>query len=182
MADFYDHITDKLAAFMAQQPMFFIATATADSRINLSPKGMDTFRVLDANTVCYLDLTGSGNETAAHIRHDGRVTIMFNSFARNALILRLYGRGRVARPGTPDFDAHIGRFDDTVGIRQIIFVDVETLQTSCGYAVPEMELVRPRPALTKWAENKGADGIRAYWGEMNVTSIDGLDTGILEES
>lgn len=182
MPDFHDHITDKLAGFIAEQPMFFVATATADSRINLSPKGMDTFRVLDANTVCYLDMTGSGNETAAHIKHDGRITLMFNSFARNALILRLYGRGRVARPGTPDFEAHIGRFDPQVGIRQIIFVDVETVQTSCGYGVPEMALVRPRPALSKWAENKGADGIRDYWGEKNVTSIDGLETGIFEKS
>lgn len=181
MAEFHDALTDTLAAFIAAQPMFFVATACADGRINVSPKGMDTFRVLDAHRCAYLDLTGSGNETAAHIRHDGRVTVMFNSFTRNPMILRLYGHGRVARLDSPDYAAHIGRFPDLAGARQIIFIHIESVQTSCGYAVPEMTLESERPTLVKWAEKKGPDVVRAYHRDTNRVSIDGLETGILED-
>lgn len=178
MADFFDYITDKLKAFIEEQPVFFVATAAPGSRINLSPKGMDSFRVLSPKRVAYLDLTGSGNETAAHLKHDGRITVMFNSFSRNALILRLYGRGHIARPGSAEFEADIGRFPTFPGIRQIIFIDVDSAQTSCGYGVPEMALQRQRAAMAKWAESKGVEGVQAYWGEKNVVSIDGLETGI----
>ncbi|MFC4347415.1 pyridoxamine 5'-phosphate oxidase family protein [Kordiimonas lipolytica] len=178
MADFFDHITDKHKAFVEAQPMFFTASACAEGRINLSPKGMDCFRVLSPKLCGYLDMTGSGNETAAHIKNDGRITLMFNSFTRNALIYRIYGRGRVVRPHHDGFGALKANFPDQPGARQIILVDVESTQTSCGYAVPEMELVAERQTLVKSAERKGEDGIRAYQQEKNLVSIDGFDTGL----
>lgn len=180
MAKFYDALDDKLTAFIADQPMFFVATAPADGHVNVSPKGADTFRVLGPNRACYLDLTGSGNETAAHLRQNGRITVMFNSFSRMAQIMRLFGTGRVAAKGTPEWEAHIGLFPEFLGARQMIFIDIETVQTSCGYAVPEMEFVRERETHIKWAEKKGEDGLRAYRAEENMTSLDGLPTGFQE--
>lgn len=178
MADFFDHITDKQAEFVSQQPMFFTATATEGARINLSPKGMDCFRVLSPNLCGYLDVTGSGNETSAHLKHDGRITIMFNSFTRNALIYRIYGKGRVVRKGTNEYAELVGNFEELPGARQIILVDVESTQTSCGYAVPEMELKGERQTLKKWATGKGDEKIVEYQQQKNAVSIDGLDTGL----
>ncbi|WCL53701.1 pyridoxamine 5'-phosphate oxidase family protein [Gimibacter soli] len=181
MAEFFDEISDKLADFIADQPMFFTATACATGRINLSPKGMDTFRVLGPKLCGYLDLTGSGNETAAHLKHDGRLTFMFNSFTRNPMILRLYGRGRVVRPHHTEFAALAAQFPaDMAGARQIVLMDVESVQTSCGYAVPEMELKTVRPTLVKWAETKGAETVTEYQARKNVTSIDGFPTGLMD--
>jgi predicted pyridoxine 5'-phosphate oxidase superfamily flavin-nucleotide-binding protein len=179
MAEFFDEITDKHAAFIAEQPMFFTATACAEGRINLSPKGMDSFRVLSPKLCGYLDVTGSGNETAAHIRNDGRITIMFNSFSRNALIYRIYGRGRVLRPHQAAFSELADSFPTLPGARQIILVDVESTQTSCGYGVPEMDLRAERQTLKKWADSKGED-IAAYQREKNTRSIDGFDTGLTD--
>ena len=180
MADFYDRLSDELTAFIIAQPMFFVATAAPGGRINLSPKGMDTFRVLNPARCAYLDITGSGNETAAHIKADGRITIMFNSFEKKPLIVRLYGRGSVARPGAADFEANLERFPRLAGVRQIIFIDIESVQTSCGFGVPRMGPVQERAALMRWAESKGADGIAKYQHARNRTSIDGLDTGLAE--
>ncbi len=177
MAEFFESIPDKLAAFIAEQPVFFVATATVDSRVNLSPKGMDSFRVLGPNRVAYLDLTGSGNETAAHLQHDGRITVMFCSFTRNPLILRLYGRGTAIAPGDGEWDALAGQFPDYPGARQIISITVESVLTSCGYGVPEMDLVRARPTLAKWAEAKGKEGLDDYRRDNNTKSIDGLEIG-----
>ena len=181
MAEFFDHITDKQAAFVKEQPMFFTATACEEGRINLSPKGMDSFRVLSPNLCAYLDMTGSGNETSTHLKHDGRITIMFNSFTRTTLIYRIYGKGRVARPGSKEFEEHIDKFPALPGARQIIFIDVESTQTSCGYAVPVMELVSERQTLVKYTENLGEEGILEYQQKKNVTSIDGLDTGLNDQ-
>ncbi|UTW58207.1 pyridoxamine 5'-phosphate oxidase family protein [Kordiimonas sp. SCSIO 12603] len=178
MADFFDHILDKHADFIAQQPMFFTATACSEGRINLSPKGMDSFRVLNANLVGYLDVTGSGNETSTHLKHDGRITIMFNSFTRNPLIYRIYGRGRVARVGSAEYQTYASEFPEIPGVRQIILIEVESVQTSCGYGVPEMEVKAERPTMVRWAESKGEEGVLAYQQEKNVVSIDGLDTGL----
>ncbi len=178
MSDIFDHITEKQADFAKAQPMFFTATATEGARINLSPKGMDCFRVFSPNLCGYLDVTGSGNETSAHLRSDGRITLMFNSFTRNALIYRIYGRGRVVRKGTDEYDTLIGNFTEFPGARQIILIDVDSTQESCGYAVPEMTLKSERLALNKWAEKKGADGILDYQAKNNSLSIDGLDTGL----
>lgn len=181
MADFFDHLNERHIAFIQAQPMFFTATGCAEGRHNLSPKGMaDTFDVIDPNTVAWLDLTGSGNETAAHLRHDGRITLMFCSFDRSALILRIYGTGEVARPGSKAFEAHKHRFPELPGTRQITFVTVESVQTSCGYAVPKMQLVEERDTLVKWEINKGEDGVADYQHAKNVKSIDGFETGIFK--
>lgn len=178
MADFFDHITDKHRAFVEDQPMFFTATACAEGRINLSPKGMDCFRVLSPTLCGYLDMTGSGNETSAHIKNDGRITLMFNSFTRNALIYRIYGKGRVVRPHHAEFADLKKNFPDLPGARQIILIDVESTQSSCGYAVPEMEFKAERQTLKKFAEGRGEEGMRDYQQQKNIVSIDGFDTGL----
>lgn len=178
MAEFFDCITDKMAAFINEQPMFCVATACDSGRINLSPKGMDTFRVLGPNLCGYLDLTGSGNETAAHIHNDGRLTFMFNSFSRTALILRLYGKGRVIRPHHADWTDYAGEFPDLHGRRQIILMDVESTQESCGYAVPQMELVAERQTHTKFVAKQTREEIEAKQRERNTKSIDGFPSGL----
>jgi hypothetical protein len=180
MADFFAELSESHNKFIAAQPVFFVATAPGAGRINLSPKGLDTFRILGANRVAYLDITGSGNETAAHILDDGRITLMFMSFSRNARILRIYGRGSFARPGSDEYEEHIGLFPAFPGVRQIIFAEVESVSTSCGFGVPEMQLLQPRTAMGKWAEAKGAAGIRDYQEKENAKSIDGLPTGLYD--
>ncbi len=180
MAEFFDHIPENLQAFIAEQKVFFVATAASTGRISLSPKGMDTFRCLDAHRAAYLDLTGSGNETAAYLKADGRATIMFCSFDQRALILRLYGRGRSVQPGCAEWDALIGNFPSLPGTRQILLFDIDSVQTSCGYAVPEYELKRERPVLIQWAEKKTPEELRAHRAQKNTVSIDGFDTGLLK--
>jgi len=171
----FDRLSDDLAAFIAAQPLFFVATApNSGGHVNLSPKGLDTLRVIDPTTVAYLDLTGSGNETSAHMAENGRLTIMLCSFDSKAMILRLYGRGRTVLPIDADFASLRGHFADLPGERQIIVLDIERVQTSCGYAVPRMDNARHRDTLVRWAEKKGPDGIADYQQEKNVTSIDGL--------
>lgn len=180
MAKFYQRLDGALRDFIAGQKIFFTATAPADGRINLSPKGMDTFRCLDEHTVAYLDLTGSGNETAAHLAENGRMTIMFCSFSESPLILRLYGRGRVVRPGEAEWDALHGRFPALPGERQIIVLGLDSAQTSCGFAVPVYELKEERQMLVEWTLKKGEDGIMQYRREKNRVSIDGLPTHLEE--
>ena len=171
----FDRISDELAAFIAEQPLFFVASApTTGGHVNLSPKGLDTLRVIDPVTVAYLDLTGSGNETSAHVADNGRLTIMLCSFGAKAMILRLYGRCRTVLSADAGFAGLRRHFGDYVGERQILVLDVERVQTSCGYAVPRMDNPRQRDTLLRWSENKGPDGIVAYQREKNVTSIDGL--------
>ncbi len=180
MAEFFDHIPEKLQAFIAEQKLFFIATAAATGRISLSPKGMDTFRCLGPHQAAYLDLTGSGNETAAYLKADGRATIMFCSFDHRALILRLYGKGRAVRPGASEWNALIGKFPETPGARQIMLFDINSVQTSCGYAVPEYELKQERQILRKWAGNKSPEELTDYQRQKNAVSIDGFDTGLIK--
>ncbi|MEM1132238.1 MAG: pyridoxamine 5'-phosphate oxidase family protein [Pseudomonadota bacterium] len=150
MAEFFDALTDKHIAMIGKQPLFFVTTACAEGRINLSPKGLDTFRVLDNNRVAYLDLGGSGNETQAHLTADGRITIMFCNFENPALILRLYGHGKAILPQDDDWDSLIGNFTLLPGTRQIFDITVDSVQTSCGWGVPHMELARERETLTKY--------------------------------
>jgi hypothetical protein len=138
---------------------------------------MDTFRVLSPTRVAYLDLTGSGNETAAHLLQNGRVTLMFCAFEGKPKILRLYGRGQVARPRSREWDELAPRFPALAGARQVVVADVTRVQTSCGFGVPEMTFTRDRNALVRWAEAKGPEGLRAYREQKNRTSIDGLPTG-----
>jgi len=168
-------ITDELAGFIAAQRVFFVATAPTDGgHVNLSPKGLDTFAVLDPNTVAYLDLTGSGIETVAHMRENGRITIMFCAFDGKPNIVRLYGRGEVLAIGEPDADALLPRFGSYPGARSVIRVHVDRVSTSCGYGVPRLTYDGERDQLTTWAERRGPDGLVGYREEKNAVSIDGL--------
>ncbi len=174
MAKFHEEISDELRAFINAQLVYFVASGTAESRINLSPKGADTLRVLDARSVAYLDMTGSGNETAAHMKHDGRLTIMLCSFGPKPLILRLYGRGRVVLPGAGEWDALAAHFPHFVGVRQFVVLDVESVQTSCGFGVPHADQMAPRARMVEWAEGKGEEALATYRQKNNARSIDGL--------
>jgi len=180
MARFYPALDDRHCEFIAAQKLFFTATGTASSRHNLSPKGMDSLRVIDPRSVAYLDLTGSGNETAAHLRHDGRMTMMWCSFDAEPLILRVYGRGRAVRRQDAEWGELRGHFPALPGERQIILLQIESVQTSCGYAVPRYTYDGERDTLARWAEKKGAVGLLDYWRGKNQVSIDGLPTGLLE--
>jgi hypothetical protein len=175
MADVLDALTDELVDWMGRQSVFFVATAPVEGgHVNLSPKGYDTFRVLDPTTVAYLDLTGSGAETIAHLRENGRITLMFCAFDGPPRILRLFGTGTARPKGTSGFDALAGRFSVVPGARSIVSVDVERIQTSCGYAVPFLDLREERPTLLQWAARRDDDTLAAYWRDRNATSIDGL--------
>ncbi len=174
MAKFYNVITPALRDFIEAQQMFFTASATTESRVNLSPKGIDTLRILDDATVAYLDLTGSGNETAAHLKADGRLTIMVCSFGKAAMILRLYGRGRLVFPRDAEWATLHGHFPTLPGERQIVLLDVEAVQTSCGFGVPRYKFVEQRETLPKWAAQQGEAKMEDYRREKNSVSIDGL--------
>jgi Pyridoxamine 5'-phosphate oxidase len=177
MAQFYECLDDKLIAFIEAQPMFFIASAAAEGRINLSPKGLDTFRVISPRLCVYLDITGSGNETAAHAKAGGRATIMFCSFTRNPLVLRLFGRTRNGARGSALWEEFGGLFETYPGARQIMAIDIDSAQTACGFGVPEMSLTRHRSTMSDYWRAKGEDGAAAYRNENNKVSIDGLATG-----
>ena len=178
MSKFYETVTPELQEFIRQQHMFFTATAIATGRVNLSPKGIDSFRILDDRTVAYLDLTGSGNETSAHLLVDPRMTIMFCGFEKKPWILRLYGNGTVVRPGDMAWATLATNFELFPGTRQIIQLSIESAQTSCGMGVPEYEFQGHRSGLIQWAEKKGESGIQQYWKDKNQVSIDGLPTRI----
>ena len=173
MSEFCDHITDKQAAFIARQPVFFVATAAEGTRINLSPKGMDTFRVLTPNRVAWLDYGGSGNETNAHLLADGRITVMFCAFDRPALIYRLYGRAVPVLPQDAGWEALAAHFSIERGVRQIFDMTVESTQESCGWAEPEMTLKAERQTLRKFhALEEPAERLQKY--ATRDRSIDGL--------
>jgi len=178
MSDMYESITDRLREFIEQQHIFFVGTAARDGRVNVSPKGMETLRVLDPNRVVWLNLTGSGNETAAHLLDTNRMTLMLCSFDRKPLILRMYGTATEVQPDQPGWDELSEHFPDLPGARQIFDVSVDLVQTSCGYAVPRMSFDEERELLSNWATKKGPDGITAYHQEKNLVSIDGLPTGL----
>jgi hypothetical protein len=169
-------LTPELEAFLRAQPVFFVATAplSPSGHVNLSPKGLDTLRVLGADRIAYLDLTGSGNETAAHLEENGRITFLFCAFSGAPRILRLYGAGRVVRPGSDRWAELEPLFPVLPGIRQIIEAELRRVQTSCGFGVPELELIGPRDTLLRWAEAKGPEALLRYQVEKNSASIDGL--------
>ncbi|MCI4679763.1 pyridoxamine 5'-phosphate oxidase family protein [Rhodoblastus acidophilus] len=182
MAKRHEAIDENLRSFMAGQQIFFVSTAGPEGRVNLSPKGLDgTFAMLGPRRVAFLNLTGSGNETAAHLRLNDRITLMFCAFSGPPNILRLYGKGKAIGVGGPGWDELAPFFADLPGRRQIVDVAVEEIITSCGYGVPLMDFAGQRDTLVKWAERKGDEGIRAYWREKNSLSFDGLPTGVLEE-
>lgn len=182
MAKWYDEILDDLQDFIRRQHLFFVASAplSIDGHVNVSPKGMDCFRILDHHRVAYLDLTGSGNETSAHLLENGRITLMFCAFEGPPRILRLFGQGRVVRPNSPNWDALAANFTLFPGTRQIIVADIDKVQTSCGFAVPLYDYQGDRDTLVRWAEVKG--DLHDYWQENNTCSIDGLPTSIVPEA
>jgi predicted pyridoxine 5'-phosphate oxidase superfamily flavin-nucleotide-binding protein len=175
----------KHAEFIAAQRIFFTASAAEEGRVNVSPKGMDSLRVLSPNRVCYMDLTGSGNETAAHNRADGRLTIMFCAFENLPLILRLYGQSTVLKRGSSAYERVLSEhFDgkEILGARQIVVLDFDLVQTSCGYGVPLFDYREDRDTLVRWAEVKETkEGLDAYRRLKNRTSIDGFPTGLFED-
>lgn len=178
MAKFYDEITEELQTFIRNQQMFFVASAplSGDAHVNISPKGLDSFRILSPHRVAYLDMTGSGNETSAHLHENGRITFMFCAFNGAPRILRLFGTGETVLPESPQWDELLPLFTIYTGTRQIIVADITTVQTACGYAVPLYEYQGQRDTLIKWAEVKGEDGLDAYHREKNIQSIDSLPT------
>ncbi len=176
MGRIYEAITEPLERFVTEQPMFFVATAPLanDGRVNLSPKGMDTLRVIDTNTIAYVDFVGSGAETIAHLRDNGRITILWCSFGSTPRIVRAYGRGIHLLPDHPDFAGLATGFPDYVAVRSIIRVRVDRLADSCGYGVPEMELIGQRSRMAEWGTAKSAEELIVYQREKNSVSIDGL--------
>jgi hypothetical protein len=173
-----------LAEWITAQPLFFVASAplSAEGHVNLSPRGLDSFRVLGAHEVAYLDLTGSGNETAAHLAENGRITVMFCAFSGDPKILRLYGRGRVVLPRDADWDALRTRFPaELPAERQIVHVRVTRVQTSCGFGVPLLEYRGQRTMIHEWALRKGPKGLIEYRHRKNRRSLDGLPAPGLEE-
>ena len=178
MGKVYDRISDKHADFILRQQLFFVATGTAESRINLSPKGLDSLRIIEPKQVVWLNLTGSGNETAAHLLEDGRMTLMFCAFEGDPKVLRLYGRATSHQEGSEVWEAHIGRFPILPGARQIILMQVEQVASSCGFGVPLFDYQGQREMLPQWAEKKGKKGLEKFRQERNSRSIDGKPTDI----
>jgi len=178
----YDALDDRLIRFISEQHVFFVATATADSRINLSPKGMDSLRVLGPRRIAWLNLTGSGNETAAHLQADPRMTLMFCSFGREPLILRIYGQARAIHRQDARWAEAVAAMPALPGARQVVELDIDLVQTSCGQAVPFYDFRAERNQQRAWLERLGEDGLHDYWAEANTRSLDGVETGILERN
>ena len=176
MGKVHPHITDELADFIRQQHLFFVATAPLSEagHVNLSPKGLNSFRILSPMRVAYLDMTGSGIETSSHLQENGRITFMFCAFEGYPSVLRLYGTGSAVLPGTPEWDELSPQFELFYGARQIIVADLDRVHTACGYAVPLMDYVGERDQLQRWACAKGDEGLAEYRQEKNAFSIDGL--------
>lgn len=177
-----DQITPDLQKFIEAQKIYFVATAAETGTVNLSPKGMDSLRILGPNRVMWLNVTGSGNETAAHLLLNDRITVMFCAFEGKPLILRLYGHGKTYHPGSTEWNTYFPLFEPLEGARQLVDISVDLVQTSCGMAVPFMDYNRERDELNTWARKQGPDGIHAYWSRKNVTSIDGFETGIFAQT
>ena len=176
-----DSITPKLADFISEQKMFFVGTAMREGKVNISAKGMDSFRVINANKIVWQNLTGSGNETATHLQESNRMTIMFAAFEGNPLILRLYGTAKAYHPRNKEFEKYKSLFPENAGTRQMMVMDVDLVQTSCGYSVPLMDFKEDRNLLRDWTDSKGDKGVETYWKERNSVSIDGHDTHILKD-
>jgi len=178
MAKQFDQLSPNFTEFINKQHIFFVGTAAEEGSVNVSPKGMDSFKVLDPNRALWLNLTGSGNETAAHLLKNNRITIMFCAFESKPLILRLYGTAQIHHKGDPIWEEHIDSFSIKAGARQIMEIKIDIVQTSCGFGVPLMNYQEDRDILVKWADNKGEEGIKAYQQKKNTLSIDGYTTDI----
>ena len=179
MAKQYQALSERLIEFISEQKVFFVGTATTDSRVNISPKGMDSLRVLNNDRVIWLNVTGSGNETSAHVQKDPRMTIMFCAFEGPPLILRLYGTARVIHKSDDDWQELFTYFNPLPGARQIFDLSIELVLTSCGMGVPNLAYSGDRELLSDWAKKKGDDGIKQYWEEKNQSSIDNIPTNII---
>ncbi len=183
MATKFASLDDKHRDFIARQHIFFTASAAPDTRVNVSPRSTDAFRVLGDNTVAYLDRTGSGNETSAHIKAGGRMTIMFCAFDGPPMILRLHGKGRVLPRGSADYErllADAFANEEPAGARQIVVLETDLVVTSCGYGVPMFDYKRERPSLDNWAKTKSEAELIAYRHQKNRVSLDGQPTGLAE--
>lgn len=182
MGTVYSHLLPKHEEFIRKQRIFFVGSAplTAEGHVNISPKGYDVLRIFSPNEVAYLDLTGSGNETSAHLKDNGRITFMFIAFEGPPMILRLYGRGNVILPGTPEWSNMAKHFDILPGPRQIIHAKIETVKTSCGYSVPFYSYDGERNTLQQWATNKNEQDLEDYKKKKNSISMDGIVTPIGE--
>ena len=176
MGRLFEALTESHITFIRQQPVFFVATAPSEGHINLSPKGLDSLRVLSPSRILWLNLTGSGNETAAHLLEDARMTIMFCSFGAKPLILRSYGTASVIHPDESEWEVLSSHFPEQDGSRQIIDLKIDLVHSSCGFGVPRMELIEERKLLDEWIDKKGEAGIRQYWAEKNQISMDGKPT------
>lgn len=168
--------------FIQAQKIFFVGTATATSKVNISPKGMDSLRVLSSNRVVWLNMTGSGNETSAHVQAQSRMTIMLNAFEGKPMIMRLYGTATVIHHNDSEWENLYSKFLPNVGARQIFDLQIEMVQTSCGMAVPYFDYVEEREQLNASAMRKGVDGIKKSWEDRNHTSIDGIPTHIIDRN
>ncbi len=179
MGQRFNELSERHVKFIAEQKIFFVGTATADSRVSVSPKGMDSLCVLGNNRVAWLNVTGSGNETAAHVQLDPRMTIMFCAFEGAPLVLRIYGKAKVVHPRDAEWSELSRHFKPLPGARQIFDFAVDLVQTSCGFGVPYFTYVGDRDLLGNWAAKKGDEGLRRYWEEKNQQSIDGIPTHII---
>ena len=177
----FNEIGDQRLEFIEQQKMFFVGTADSDGRVNVSPKGMDSFKVMGDNRVVWLNMTGSGNETAAHLIENDRMTIMFCAFEGSPMILRLFGHARVIHPRDSEWDGLFSMFRAIPGARQIMDMQVDLVQESCGMAVPLFDFNEQRDLLVQWADRKGDQGLHDYWESRNQVSIDGKPTRILSQ-
>lgn len=178
----FNTLSDRHMRFIKDQSLFFVATAAADGRVNMSPKGMDSLRIIDNNHISWLNLSGSGNETAAHIRSNARMTLMFCSMGEKPLILRAYGKAKVLHPRDKQWNASLTQFPTLAGSRQIFDLEIDLVQTSCGTGVPVMSFERTRAdeELVPFYEEMGPEGVQEYWARKNVQSIDGKPTGIFD--
>ena len=174
-----ESITPQLQEFIEKQKVFFVGTAAAEGNVNVSPKGTDSFRVINKNKIVWLNLTGSGNETAAHLIKNNRMTIMFCAFEGKPIILRLYGVAKIYHRRDQEFSKYINLFPENTGSRQIIEMQVDLVQTSCGFAVPFMDFKEERTTLNDWSKKQGEEKIKEYWKNKNTKSIDGFETRIL---
>lgn len=182
MAQRYDELSDTHIQFIGRQRIFFVGTATTESRVNVSPKGMDSLRVLSPRRVAWLNVTGSGNETSAHVQQDPRLMLMFCAFEGPPVILRLYGTATVIHQGDAAWRGLVALFPPLPGARQIFDVTLGLVQTSCGMAVPYLSCTGDRELLNEWAAKKSDEGVRQYWKEKNQLSLDGLPTNIVTKN
>ncbi len=182
MGQQYSKLPDKLKPFIEAQKLFFVGTAGINGKVNISPKGMDSLRVLSSNRVVWLNVTGSGNETSAHIQENPRMTIMFAAFEEPPMILRLYGNAKVIHKNDADWQNLFSLFKPLPGARQLFDLNIDLVQTSCGMGVPFFNYAGERTQLNNWAQKKGEAGIHKYWKEKNGISLDGLATHIMEKN